>query len=128
MSNTVSNLISSLAFLLSAYSLWRQKQSEKINKQSANVSANFIKIWNRKVRFKIYNTGKALARNVNIQFLEENQIIAEIDKKLPINLHEHQTVEFPVVQSMESPNKIKFILIWDDDRMLQNKKEMELSL
>lgn len=126
---SITSIVTSIAaIILSIYSIYRQRKSELFLKQTANVSASVVALGNNRKRLKIYNSGKALAKNVNIRFLEENNIIAQIDEKLPINLHEHQSVEFPMMLDNLSPSKIKFILTWDDDRTPQNEKGMELGL
>lgn len=153
MNALISNIIAALALVLSVYSvtktiafnkrqeqfskvtdelnklLLREKQKEAIAVYSANISAKFVRLANDRTILKIYNQGKSLARNVNIQFLETDNSfgIGFLAQKLPIDLEEHQHVDFPVSLSLNSPRKVKCILTWEDETGSQN-KERELSL
>src|SRR5712691_346242 len=93
---TLSDFVAGLAFLLSAYATWktvqfndRQKSliesQERLNQRllekedaestaekKADLGATFIKLGSSNYRLKIWNKGRAPARNVLIEFPEGN--------------------------------------------------------
>lgn len=103
LSITVSDIVASLALLISAYSAWKtvqfnnqhksliasqeklnqrlleREESELISNRKADLGANFIKLSSNKHRLKIWNKGKTLTRNVSIEFSEGNDCIVQSD-------------------------------------------------
>lgn len=136
------DIIAIFALLLSAYSTkktfdFNKRQNEFIetndklnqlllqketldaeNQNSADLSANFIKVGTSKHRLKIYNKGKSTARNVRIEFPDGNELIVtgDIRDKFPVPiLEEYQSVELIACVHNQSPSRLTVKLIWDDD-------------
>lgn len=108
--------------------LLKKEQVEAYAENAANVSACFTKTGNKQTILKIFNNGKALAKNVNIKFPDHIDLnICMREQKLPTNLEEHQHLDLDVSYSMNCQRKIRVILNWEDDKGSQE-KEMELSL
>jgi hypothetical protein len=136
------DIIAGLALLLSGYAIWktskfdeRQKsliesqeklnylllekeQSEAANNKKADLGATFIKLGSSKYRLKIWNKGKATAKNVRIYFPEGNDVLiqSEIDEKFPLeSLEQYQSVELIAAASKGTKSKYMIRLIWSDD-------------
>jgi hypothetical protein len=146
---TTSDIVAGLAFLLSAYATWktvkfneRQKSliesQEKLNQRllekedgelmtekKADLGAAFIKFGSSNYRLKIWNKGKAAARNVSIEFPEGNDcfIESDINSKFPLEtLDKHQSVELIAAVEMGTKNKHAIKLVWTDDFKSTNEK------
>jgi len=146
---TTSDIIAGLAFLLSAYATLktikfndRQKSliesQEKLNQRllekedagstaekKADLGATFIKLGSNNYRLKIWNKGRATARNVSIDFPEGNDCFIESDikSKFPLEtLDTHQSVELIAVFDMGTKNKHTIKLCWADDFSFINEK------
>ena len=144
-----SDVLASLAFLLSAYATWktvrfndRQKSliesqeklnqrllekedAESISEKRADIGATFIKLGSSNYRLKIWNKGKATARNVSIDFPEGNDCFIESDikSKFPLEtLDTHQSVELIADLCMGTKNKHAVKLGWADDFSPINEK------
>jgi len=143
------NIIAGIALLLSGYATWttlkfneRQKSlietQEKLNKllleketieadseKMADLGAAFIKLGNTKYKLKIWNKGKASARNIRIEFPEGNECVlqSDIDEKFPLeSLDTYQAVELIAVVAMRTKSKHVILLIWSDDFNERNEK------
>ena len=144
-----SDVVAGLAFLLSAYATWktvkfndRQKSliesQEKLNQRllekedaestaekKADLGATFIKLGSSNYRLKIWNKGRATARNVSIDFPEGNDCFIESDikSKFPLEtLDMHQSVELIAAVHMGTKNKHAIKLSWADDFSPTNEK------
>jgi len=136
------DIIAGLALLLSCYAIFktskfneRQKsliesqeklnnlllekeQSEAANDKKADIGATFIKLGSSKYRLKIWNKGKATARNIRIDFPNGNDVLfqSEIDEKFPLeSLEQYQAVELISAVTTETKRKHTICLIWSDD-------------
>jgi glycosyltransferase involved in cell wall biosynthesis len=146
---STSDVISGLAFILSAFSAWktiqfnsRQKSliesQEKLNlrlikredaeakeEKKADLGATFIKLGSSKYRLKIWNKGKSTARNVRIEFPEGNDCLmqSEIDDKFPLEAIEpHHSVELIAVVHNGTKSKHVLKLLWSDEHIEANEK------
>jgi hypothetical protein len=144
-----SDFIAAAALLLSAYATWttsrfngRQKSliesQENLNKllleketseshstKKADLGTTFIKLGNSKYRLKVWNKGKAPARNVTLEFPEGNEILiqSDIDQKFPLEtLEPHQSVELLAAPHIGSKSKHVIKLLWEDDFGESNEK------
>lgn len=149
MSFSVSDIFTGLAFALSCYATWmtvqfnhRQKtlieSQERLNNMlllqgerevqsaaRADLGASFIKLGSSKYRLKIFNKGKACARDVRIEFPDGNDILieSEIAEKFPLEiLDPHQAVELIAAPHLGSKLKHTVRLIWADDASENNDK------
>ncbi|MDP3183422.1 MAG: hypothetical protein Q8M54_11480 [Desulfobaccales bacterium] len=129
------NVIAGIALLLSGYATWKtaklnnllleKERSEALNKKQADLGASFIKIGSNDRRLKIWNKGKAAARNVMIEFPEGNNILiqSEIDQKFPLELLDtYQSVELIAAGALGMKRKHPIRLIWSDDSSERNEK------
>ena len=145
----IGEIIACLALLFSAYSIIKtvrfnkrqnslieiqerlntlllEKEVNEVNRGKKSVlGANFIKLGSSKYRLKIWNQGKATARNVRIEFPGGNDVFiqSDLDSKFPLeSLEQYQSVELIAAISMESNRKQTIKLIWSDDSREYNEK------
>jgi hypothetical protein len=129
------NILAGLALILSVYATWKttklnnllvaKEKSEALKKKQADLGASFIKIGSSGYRLKIWNKGKAAARNVMLEFPEGNDFLIqeEIDQKFPLELLDtFQSVELIAVVHMGTKSKHPIRLIWSDDSGERNEK------
>ena len=105
--------------------LLRKENNEAIGSFKAELGVNFIKIGTNSRRFKVFNKGKGVAKNVRINFPEGNEIIVQndIDSKFPLEVMEqHQSVELIASVHMQSPSKMTVELMWNDDTGMNQSK------
>ena len=105
--------------------LMEKEQSEALGEKKADLKASFIKLGNGKHRLKIWNQGKAAARNVRIEFPNGRHIFMEheIGQKFPLEaLEQYQSVELVAVVGLETPRKHEVKLIWSDDSSEREEK------
>jgi hypothetical protein len=146
---SVGDAIATGALLLSAYATWttfkfnqrqnkliesqdrlnklllEKESTEILNIKKADLGATFIKIGSSNYRLKIWNKGKAAARNVTLDFPEGNDCLiqSDIDAKFPLEtLDALQSVELIAAISLDSRSKHPIKLIWSDDFSEDNTK------
>lgn len=139
---TVGDCIAALALLLSLYAAIatarfnkRQRQliegqdklnavvfaretAEAVEAKRAELGATFSATGSSNHRLKVWNRGKAPARNVRIEFPEGNECLIEsdVDSKFPMELLEpHHSVELIAVVGLNTKRKHPMRLRWDDD-------------
>jgi hypothetical protein len=151
----LSDYIAIIAVAISSYAAWtttnfnrRQKSliesQEKLNKllvqreeegvildKKAELGATIIKLGNNNHRLKIWNKGKAAARNVSITFPEGNDFIidSELAFKFPLErLEAHQSVD--LIAAVYSETKLKQVIkiTWSDDFDDRNEKVVYITL
>ncbi len=137
-----SDAIAILALLISGYVAWRQHsvnasqeklneflheqgESQALDARKADLGTSFIKLGKSNHRLKIWNKGKATARNVRIEFPDGCDVVikSDVESKFPLeSLDPHHTVELiaPVHLGTKSKHHIK--LIWDDSSGDNNEK------
>ncbi|MDH1291363.1 hypothetical protein N5C43_08835 [Comamonas terrigena] len=105
--------------------LLEKETSDSASGRQANIGASFIKLGSSKYRLKIWNKGKAVARNVILEFPEGNDVLIESDikEKFPLEaLDTHQSVELIASVHMETKSKHAIRLIWSDEHSERNEK------
>ncbi|MDP2700412.1 hypothetical protein [Thalassospira sp.] len=105
--------------------LLEQGENQVRDSQKADLGAKFITLGNSKHRLKIWNMGKATARNVRIEFPEGNDtfINSDVERKFPLEvLEQFQSVELIAAVSYGSKSKHHIKLIWDDESGADNEK------
>lgn len=132
---TASDLIATTALLISAYVAWHQHsinrsqkklnnlllqqgESEALAERRANLGASFLSLGKNKHRLKVFNKGKATARNVRVEFPDGNKFVAsgDIRQKFPLEtLEQFQSVEVIALLTLGTDRKHHVKLIWDDD-------------
>lgn len=149
-------ITAALALLFSVYSFWKTyklsaKQAELLEDQKrlnrmlvekeeadarsakkAELSANLVKLANNNYRVKVFNRGKAAARNVRIDLTTESDesvlIASDVESKFPMELLEpQQGIDLIAAVHASTPSKIPIDLIWDDDTGTDHKKTAYLT-
>ena len=98
--------------------LVEKESNEKLEAHRANISASFIKLGRNNYRLKIWNQGKAAARNVKLEFPDGQECLSQsdIDSKFPLELLErHQSDELIASIALETKSKHPMKVIWSDD-------------
>jgi hypothetical protein len=111
--------------------LLQQGEREELNAAKADLGANFIKLGSSNYRLKIFNKGRAPARNVRIEMPEGDGVLiaSEIRDKFPLeSLEQHQAVELIAAPHMGSKLKHTIRLLWADDASENNVKTLHLTL
>jgi hypothetical protein len=144
-----SDVLAGLALGLSAYATWktvkfneRQKSliesqkrlnqhllvkedKESIDEKKADLGASFIKLGSSKYRLKVWNKGKAAARDVRLEFPEGNDCViqTDLDAKFPLEILEtHEAVELIATVGMDTKRKHAIRLRWSDSFSPTNEK------
>jgi hypothetical protein len=152
---TSSDLIAGLALIVSAISLyvtWRgnQRQSNLIDRESevarisiekdfaqakekkqANVSAKLVKLGKSTWKLRVFNTGPADARNVNLELSEQNEMVQLnlIKDILPLkSLEKGQSIDLMVAVYIGTKPKESITLVWDDESSATRSKTIEITL
>lgn len=115
---------------LNALLLAKETAGAEVEKQ-AELGVSFLKLGNSKYRLKVFNKGKAPARNVTIDFPEGNDVVSEtdIDSKFPLQLLDvHQSVELIAAVSFGNKSKHLIRLEWTDGREERVTKEVWATL
>ena len=105
--------------------LLEKEANESSNEKRANLGASFIKLGSNKYRLKIWNKGKAVARNVSLEFPEGNDMVlkSDLDEKFPLELLDvHQSVELITAVHMGTKPKLAVRVIWADQFSDRNEK------
>jgi hypothetical protein len=109
----------------------RETQAGQDSKR-ADLSANLISVGKNNRRLKVFNRGKATARNVRLVDLqEEGSVLArgEIQRKFPVPiLGQHQSVEIAAISFLSGPSRAHIKLVWDDESGNNHEKELTPSL
>jgi hypothetical protein len=152
----ISNIISGLALTVSVAALWithnfnrRQKsliESQETlnrlylekeiqlseNERKAELGASFVRVGPKNsYRLKVWNKGKAAAKNVSIEFPNGNDIVPDYDlnAKFPLESLEPQAgVELIAVVHLGLTPKQVVKLVWDDGAGSQNEKIIHLTI
>jgi hypothetical protein len=108
--------------------LIERETREGQDSKRADLSANIIAVGHRNHRLKVFNRGKATARNVRLIDLQENaSVLAQnvIRQKFPVPiLEQHQSVEVAAIQLSSGPSRAHIMLIWDDETGSDIEKEL----
>jgi hypothetical protein len=105
--------------------LLKKEMTETTRNLKADISANIIKLGNRKEKFKIYNKGKGTAKNIRFEEIGDSKIIILCDEIFPLELLEpFQSVELSMITHDGCASKIKIRLTWDDDSGKNHSKEL----
>ena len=146
---SISDVVATLAFVLSGIATWKTIQfnkrqqsliesQERLNQlmiekgvgetessKKADLGATFIRLGNNKIRLKIWNKGQATARNVQVSFPEETDIVSssEVEEKFPLEaLEQYQSVELVAFSYIGVKRKHAVLLSWSDEFSLENEK------
>lgn len=105
--------------------LMAKESGEATNAKKADLGASFNKLGSNKYRLKVFNKGKAVARNVRLEPLEGTDCLiqSDIDSKFPLeHMEPHQSVDLIAAVHMGTQGKQPVRLIWSDDHKDHNEK------
>lgn len=149
------DVIAVLALVVSGYAAWttskfnqRQKsliesqerlnalllvkeEGEAAEEKKADLGATVIKLGSSNCRVKIWNKGKAPARNISIDFPDGNDLIinSEVERKFPLEVLDRlQAVELIAAVHMGIKSKHTIRLTWSDDFRETNEKTVYLTV
>lgn len=96
-------------------------ENEKTEALQANVRANYFESGTGRLTIKIYNSGRAIARNVRIEFnpSDFNKMIRMENFPYPY-LNPQDSTEIYMFLHNGMPNKIEIKMQWDDDNKDNN--------
>ena len=144
-SNIAGNILSCAALIISWVSLRMSKRTnarqDELNQllieretkaeedsRRADLSANLVKVGKSNWQLKVFNRGKATARNVRlIDLQEDNSVLVRrhIQRKFPVPfLEQHQYVEVAVISLLNGPSRAHIKLVWDDESGDGKEKEV----
>lgn len=150
----ISDIISILALLLSAYALrktnqFNKKQVSLINSQNeinnlmkekelkniqlekqADLNMNLVLLGTTNRRVKIFNKGQAPAYHVKLIIPEDNHLLleTEVESVFPLEILEpNQSVNLITSMSLGTGRKNKFKLVWQDEFSSENSKTIYLT-
>jgi hypothetical protein len=111
--------------------LIEKEQAETLEQKRADISANFYKAGKNDYRLKVFNRGKAEAKNVRLDILDESDLllIDDVHRKFPVPLMEpHGSVEVIASVHMGSPSRTHIKVTWDDAGGTERCKELHPTL
>jgi hypothetical protein len=88
--------------------LLTKEKTDSLTAKKADLGVGFIKLGSSNYRLKIWNKGKAPAKDVRVSFPEGNEIISksELANKFPLeSLETHQSVELIAFVHMQTKSK-----------------------
>ena len=111
--------------------LLKQSESDDAAARKADIGANFVKLGSSTYRLKVFNKGKAAARNVRIEFPDgESPVLdSEVAEKFPMEvLEQYQSVELIAAVHIGMRVKHTAVLRWEDDHSDSNEKTVYLTI
>lgn len=113
---------------LNDYQLRSLKQGEEENLKAV-IRAKTVKMTGGKRTLYIYNAGKAKARNITIEQLEEKQVYSSIPH-FPLTYNELLPEAFREVTLFlcEGDDELTLNYTWDDDYQTSNKESQTIDL
>lgn len=136
MAVTVGDIAAAAALGFSIFTFWRQRklntqvewlntlliekeEGEAISAKRADVSASIVRPSKNSHQLKVYNRGKATARNVQVTVLEGQSLFrnADMSRKLPYPaLDTHQSFNLDITIFLGThTTRTRVRLDWDDD-------------
>lgn len=108
----------------------KQIETEVEESKKAIVRGNIVKGLKSNARIlKVYNSGRATARNIRVEGLEVNGIVHRGENLFPYEfLNPQDYAELTIYLVIGCPNTIKLKYIWDDESGVNNDFEQVLTL
>ena len=104
-----------------------KKEDEESRK--ANIKGNIYPGNKGKLILKVFNSGKAIARNIRVEGLDVDSLIVIGKELFPYELMNPQDdTELTLWITKDSPSTIRLRYIWDDDFGQNNEFEQVLTL
>lgn len=111
--------------------LLEKEQNEQKLAQKANLDASVYLFSKSNYRLKIFNQGSGTATNVRAEILQGQSLfsVSDLESKLPFpQLAQHQSLEFILCPTLNSPRRIQMKITWDDATGVDQETERFLSL
>jgi len=105
-----------------------EKEKERNDATKACIEARLVNISNNNHRMKFWNSGKAIAYNINFICSVENRPIVMKDKVPYEFLESGKSFEEIALISMSTPAKFKITTIWNDKDGQEYSKEQIVSI
>jgi hypothetical protein len=105
--------------------LLRQVDAENKEKKQADFGARIVKLSQNERRLKIFNQGKAPARNVRIELIEGDEMLmkSDVEEKFPADQIDPQHgIDLHASMFLSGPSKVKFRVLWEDDYSTSQEK------
>lgn len=113
--------------LLNAYQLQKYEE-EKVDLQKAVIRANVLKGDKGKITIKVFNAGKAVAKNINLKFICDQELMTGANPFPFEFLNPQEGTEIILFMHVGSPDKLLIELLWDDEFQQQNTHQQMLTL
>ena len=111
--------------------LLKKERLELSENSKAEVAVNLLRVGSQKYRIKVYNKGKAAARNVSLSFEDDCDIILpdDYDSKFPMEVIEPKSsVELIASVTMMSKSKYEVTAFWEDSTSGVNSKKSIITI
>ncbi|MFX3647893.1 MAG: hypothetical protein ACE3K2_28805 [Paenibacillus sp.] len=125
--NKVRDRLNELEEQLKQFAL-EEKEKERMDETKASIEARIINISKGKYKLKIWNSGKATAYNVNLEFPDESKGIIYTDKVPFEFLEAGKNFEEQVLVHSGTPRKFTIKTIWEDNKGINHSKELILTI
>lgn len=99
--------------LLKSYQI-EKINAEKVHEQKAIIEANVVTDHKDRKIIKIYNKGKAIAREVNVSIPKDNGFEV-INNPCPIDIKPQNGIEIMLIPFHSCPDKIQIDFEWKDN-------------
>ena len=94
----------------------KQIEKEDLESKKAAIRGNIVKGLKGGRTLKVYNSGRATARNIRVEGLDVNGLIHRADELFPYELMNPQDYTEVTIQLVVGcPSTIKLKYIWDDE-------------
>ena len=107
----------------------KQIEKEDLDSKKAAIRGNIVKGLKGGRTLKVYNSGRATARNIRVEGLDVNGLIHRADELFPYELMNPQDyTEVTIHLVVGCPYTIKLKYIWDDEFGDNNEFEQVLTI
>ena len=107
----------------------KQIEKEDLESNQAAIRGNIVKGLKGGRTLKVYNSGRATARNIRVEGLDVNGLIHRADELFPYELMNPQDyTEATIHLAVGCPSTIKLKYIWDDEFGDNNEFEQVLTI
>ena len=107
----------------------KQIEKEDLESKKAAIRGNIVKGLKGGRTLKVYNSGRATARNIRVEGLDVNGVIHRGGDIFPYELMNPQDyTELTIHLVMGCPSTLKLKYIWDDEFGLNNEFEQVLTI
>ncbi|EDY2393185.1 hypothetical protein GU944_001756 [Salmonella enterica] len=107
-----------------------KERNELEHAKKGDVKASVVSFGNNKYKLRVFNQGKGVAKNVRIEFPDNNSPISmtDVNSKFPFeSLVSYQSVDLIASADLGRVSKFTVRLTWDDDYKEGNESEVYLS-